>query len=214
VSVKRSDWWDWDFSKTFRFASEMMAPWPALCEWMPVRVNHILDRLALEIPPSDYRFLRIGHRGAAAHAPDNTLLGIRKAAALGADLVEFDVRQTADGQLVLSHDDHLTDAQRRVHLVGQSILTELRAIDLGQDGGINYIDTSPDYGPSEAYIGQAIAHRRSEYYLAAKCGCNIDPAGKGLEPPHVWSRQKLLENIENSLRLLKTDYVDVWQRIT
>jgi hypothetical protein len=42
------------------------------------------------------------------------------------------VRQTADGQLVLSHDDHLTDAQRRVHLVGQSILTELRAIDLGQ----------------------------------------------------------------------------------
>ncbi len=31
------------------------------------------------------------------------------------------------------------------------------------DGGINYIDTSPDYGPSEAYIGNAIAHRRSEY---------------------------------------------------
>jgi glycerophosphoryl diester phosphodiesterase len=115
----------WDFSKVFRFTLAMMVPWPALCEWMPVRVNHILDRLEREIRPSDYRFLCIGHRG-------NTLLGIRKAAALGADLVEFDVRQTADGQLVLSHDDHLTDAQRRAHLVGQSILTELRAIDLGQ----------------------------------------------------------------------------------
>ena len=94
------------------------------------------------------------------------------------------------------------------HVGGSEAARLLNAV---LDGGINYVDTSPDYGPSEAYIGQTIAHRRSEYYLATKCGCNIDAAGKGLEPPHVWSRQKLLENIENSLRLLKTDYVDVWQ---
>jgi aryl-alcohol dehydrogenase-like predicted oxidoreductase len=79
------------------------------------------------------------------------------------------------------------------------------------DGGINYIDTSPDYGPSEAYIGNAIAHRRDEFYLATKCGCNVDQAGKLLDPRHVWNRARLLANIENSLRLLKTDYVDVWQ---
>ena len=98
----------WDFSQVFRFTPEMLVPWPALCEWMPVRVNSILDRLAREIAPADYRFLRIGHRGAAAHAPDNTLLGFRQAAALGADLVECDVRQTADGHVVLAHDAHLT----------------------------------------------------------------------------------------------------------
>ncbi len=79
------------------------------------------------------------------------------------------------------------------------------------DQGINYIDTSPDYGPSEAYIGKAIAHRRKEYYLASKCGCNIDEDGKGQAPAHVWSRAQLLKNIENSLRLLKTDHLDVWQ---
>jgi aryl-alcohol dehydrogenase-like predicted oxidoreductase len=79
------------------------------------------------------------------------------------------------------------------------------------DGGINYIDTSPDYGPSEAYIGNAIAHRRNEFYLATKCGCNIDQAGKWLDSQHIWSRAKLLANIENSLRLLKTDHLDVWQ---
>jgi aryl-alcohol dehydrogenase-like predicted oxidoreductase len=79
------------------------------------------------------------------------------------------------------------------------------------DGGINYIDTSPDYGPSEAYIGKAIAHRRSEYFLASKCGCNIDETGKHLDPTHVWSKEQLLRNIENSLRLLKTDHLDVWQ---
>jgi aryl-alcohol dehydrogenase-like predicted oxidoreductase len=79
------------------------------------------------------------------------------------------------------------------------------------DGGINYIDTSPDYGLSETYIGKAIAHRREEFYLATKCGCHIDPRGKPLDPSHIWSRTQLLRNIENSLRVLNTDYVDVWQ---
>jgi len=122
----------WEFSQAFRFTPEMLVPWPALRDWMPVRVNHILDQLACEIAPADYRFLRIGHRGAAAHAPDNTLLGIRKAAALGADAVEFDVRQTADGQVVLSHDAHLTDATGHIRLISQSTLAELQTIDLGQ----------------------------------------------------------------------------------
>ena len=56
----------------------------------------------------------IGHRGAAKYAPENTLAGLRKAKALGCCWVEFDVRLTADGQLVLLHDDRLqrtTDGQ-------------------------------------------------------------------------------------------------------
>lgn len=79
------------------------------------------------------------------------------------------------------------------------------------DSGINYIDTSPDYGPSEYYIGKAIAHRRDEYFLASKCGCNIDEHGRGQTPPHIWTRARLLENLETSLRLLHTDHLDVWQ---
>jgi glycerophosphoryl diester phosphodiesterase len=121
-----------EFSQVFRFASERMAPWSALRDWMPVRINSILDRLAREIAPADYRFLRIGHRGAAAHAPGNTLLGFRQATALGADMVECDVRQTAEGHLVLAHDAHCTDADGRVLLIGQSTLAELRTIDVGQ----------------------------------------------------------------------------------
>jgi aryl-alcohol dehydrogenase-like predicted oxidoreductase len=79
------------------------------------------------------------------------------------------------------------------------------------DQGINYIDTSPDYGPSEELIGKTIAHRRDEYFLASKCGCNIDIAGKGQTPGHIFNRHQLVWNIENSLRLLKTDHLDVWQ---
>jgi len=46
----------------------------------------------------------IGHRGAARTAPENTLAGLRRAKALGCDWVEFDVRLTGDGALVLCHD--------------------------------------------------------------------------------------------------------------
>jgi glycerophosphoryl diester phosphodiesterase len=49
----------------------------------------------------------IGHRGAAAYAPENTLEGIREAARRGARWVEFDTKLTADGVVILMHDDTL-----------------------------------------------------------------------------------------------------------
>jgi glycerophosphoryl diester phosphodiesterase len=121
----------WDFTQVFRFAPEMLVPWPALCGWMPGRVNACLDRLEMEIAPANYRFMRIGHRGAAAHAPDNTLCGMRRAAELGADAVEFDVRCSADGHAVLAHDPYLRRSDGRVLPIRQSTLAELQAVDLG-----------------------------------------------------------------------------------
>src|SRR5258707_7274252 len=51
------------------------------------------------------------------------------------------------------------------------------------DAGINYIDTSIDYGLSEERIGRYISHRRGEYHLASKCGCLVGapptPRGQG-----------------------------------
>ncbi len=49
------------------------------------------------------RPLRIGHRGAAALAPENTLRSFRAAIEAGVDLVEFDVIEVADGSLVVAH---------------------------------------------------------------------------------------------------------------
>src|SRR5712692_4374691 len=49
----------------------------------------------------------IGHRGAAAYAPENTLAGLRRAKELACAWVEFDVRLTGDGALVLCHDARL-----------------------------------------------------------------------------------------------------------
>lgn len=49
----------------------------------------------------------IGHRGAAAYAPENTLLGLEHAAKLGASWVECDIRLTRDQQLYVFHDASL-----------------------------------------------------------------------------------------------------------
>jgi glycerophosphoryl diester phosphodiesterase len=59
----------------------------------------------------------IGHRGAAARAPENTLAGLRKAREMGCRWVEFDARLTADGVPVLCHDPRLertTDGDGRI----------------------------------------------------------------------------------------------------
>ena len=57
----------------------------------------------------DARVLRIGHRGAAALEPENTLASLRRAVELGVDFVEFDVLDLADGTLVLAHSDDLLE---------------------------------------------------------------------------------------------------------
>jgi len=79
------------------------------------------------------------------------------------------------------------------------------------DAGINFIDTSYDYGRSEEFIGRFIKSRRSEYYLATKCGCVMTPAGDKDEVSHVWTAEQLCHNLETSLTRMKTDHVDIWQ---
>jgi aryl-alcohol dehydrogenase-like predicted oxidoreductase len=81
------------------------------------------------------------------------------------------------------------------------------------DAGINYIDTSIDYGLSEERIGRYIANRRSEYYLASKCGCVVGapPAPRGQRNPHVFTRENITRGVEQSLVRMRTDYLDVLQ---
>jgi glycerophosphoryl diester phosphodiesterase len=50
--------------------------------------------------------LNIAHRGASAYEHENTLASIEKAVELGADAVEFDLRRTTDGVIVLWHAHH------------------------------------------------------------------------------------------------------------
>ena len=79
------------------------------------------------------------------------------------------------------------------------------------DSGINFIDTAPDYGLTERRMGRFISSRRSEYILATKCGCDMQEVGDTWETPHVWTRDRLMRNISQSLERMKTDHVDILQ---
>jgi glycerophosphoryl diester phosphodiesterase len=70
--------------------------------------------------------LRIGHRGAKAYEPENTLRSFRKALEIGVDAVEFDVRKTKDEHLVVIHDADVKRTTDGKGLVGELTLEEVK----------------------------------------------------------------------------------------
>jgi len=99
----------------------------------------------------------IGHRGAAARAPENTLAGLRRAQALGCSWVEFDVRLTADGVPVLCHDSRLDRTTDRRGLVSAQPFAAIRECDAGSWFGA-------------AFAGEAVPALDEALLLAAELG--------------------------------------------
>jgi aryl-alcohol dehydrogenase-like predicted oxidoreductase len=80
------------------------------------------------------------------------------------------------------------------------------------DGGITLIDTSVDYGSSEELIGRHLSGRRDEYFLASKCGCLVDLPPDARPPyPHDYRPANVRADVEQSLRRLRTDRLDLVQ---
>jgi aryl-alcohol dehydrogenase-like predicted oxidoreductase len=80
------------------------------------------------------------------------------------------------------------------------------------DGGITLIDTSVDYGRSEELIGRYLSGRRDEYFLASKCGCPLSLAPETPPPyPHDYRPDNVRADVEQSLRRLRTDRLDLVQ---
>ena len=77
------------------------------------------------------RWLRIGHRGAPGHAPENTLASFQKALQIGVDGVEMDARMTADGQIAVIHDDTLDRTTDMTGQVRQLTMAQIRKADAG-----------------------------------------------------------------------------------
>src|SRR5260370_26016570 len=85
----------------------------------------------------------------------------------------------------------------------------IRIIHAALDAGINFIDTADVYsaGESEEIVGQALRDRRDDVVLATKAhgsmGQDVNMAGN--------SRRWIVREVENSLRRLQTDYIDLYQ---
>jgi aryl-alcohol dehydrogenase-like predicted oxidoreductase len=84
-----------------------------------------------------------------------------------------------------------------------------KVIDTALDEGINFLDTSNSYGDtlSEEYIGNAIKNKRSDIILATKVYSKIGdrPNDMGAGKIHI------IREVENSLKRLQTDYIDLYQ---
>ena len=73
----------------------------------------------------------IGHRGAKAYAPENTLASIHVAADLGIEWVEIDVKLTKDGTAIIFHDDELDRCTNMSGLVAQTDWETISELDAG-----------------------------------------------------------------------------------
>ncbi len=127
-----------DFSKEFDLREAILVPWRQLYEWIPRRISAWVEQLRHTIPPDQRRVLRIAHRGASAYARENSAEALRAAAALGADMVEIDIRATADDVPVVIHDSSL----RRVYGIDGNVsdysMNELRRLDTNRGKIISF----------------------------------------------------------------------------
>jgi len=82
-----------------------------------------------------------------------------------------------------------------------------RVVDACLDAGINFFDTADIYGgtKSEEYLGRALGSRRSQAIIATKFGAKLDDDRHGATPAYI------RRAVEDSLRRLGTDYIDLYQ---
>ncbi len=118
------------------------------------------------------RPLIIGHRGASAVAPENTLLAFERALSDGADGIEFDVRLARDGVPVVIHDAALRRTALREGEVSSLSSTELSEIDVGTWFNLRYrSEAAPEYSratiPTLAQVLEMCGGTR--LYVEMKC---------------------------------------------
>jgi aryl-alcohol dehydrogenase (NADP+) len=92
-------------------------------------------------------------------------------------------------------------------VMGNAPEDSVRMIHKALDAGINFVDTADAYGDSEDVVGRALEGRRDDVVLATKFGrpAGHDPNQQGA------SRRWIVTAVENSLRRLRTDHIDLYQ---
>lgn len=124
------------------------------------------------------RFVNIAHRGASAHAPENSLAAMRQALALGADYVELDVQRSRDGYLVAFHDDTLERTTDGSGTIRGHELAALQALDAGR-----WFDRAHPGAAGGPYAGTRIATLDAiAAAVAGQAGLYIEAKGPNQQP--------------------------------
>ena len=91
--------------------------------------------MALLVTRANRPVLVIAHRGASAAAPENTLAAFRLAIEQGADVVELDVQESADGEVLVVHDSDLMKVGGAAMKIWETDAAVLRKVDIGSHAG-------------------------------------------------------------------------------
>lgn len=122
--------------------------------------------------------LVIAHQGGEGLRPSNTMVAYQHAVELGVDVLEMDMHSTADGVLVLSHDDTVDRLTDGAGLIKEMTWAELQALDAGYRW-------SDDEGQTFPYRGQGITIPSLEEVFEAFPGVPLNVEIKQQEPPIV-----------------------------
>ena len=139
-----------------------------------------MDRAPLADPRRDDGLWVIGHRGAAGLTPENTLASFTHAVRLGVDAVELDVHLSADGHLVVIHDERLERTTNGNGKVAEAPLAHLRMLDAGAGERVPTLDEVLEAVPGHIAVNielkgrgtadavaRAVAHRKRPLLVSA-----------------------------------------------
>lgn len=128
--------------------------------------------------------LRLGHRGACGHAPENTIASFKKAIELGVDMMEFDVRLCKTGEVVVLHDEKVDRMTNGHGLVSELSLDELQSLAIKGGGSIPTFAEALD-----------VIDRRTRVVVELKHAEVVEPAAALVQmyiDDHGWSPDDFL----------------------
>lgn len=97
-------------------------------------------------------FLKIGHRGAKAYEPENTIRSFKKALELGANSIEIDARTTKDKKIVCLHDEYLERTTNGKGLVREKMLKEIKELNAGKGEKVPTLEEALEFIDGKAII--------------------------------------------------------------
>ncbi len=117
----------------------------------------------------------VAHRGLSGLYPENTLLAFEKALELPVDAIEFDLHPTADGEVVITHDDTLERCSDGAGPVRERTLAELKALDFGSWKGSEFAGVRL---PTFVELLDLVEARRPDIFLCVELKENSESCAR------------------------------------
>lgn len=161
-------------------------------------------KIRLKSPENTMKPVIIAHRGWCGKYPENTLIAFEKAMELPVDGIEFDLRRTADGEIVLSHEPNVDLHSNGSGLIREMTLKQLKQLDFGFKRGEEFAGTRiPEFNE----FLDLVCAKRPEIFLAVELKEDDEDLArrvfKELENRGFYSHCSIISGRSNMLRAAK-----------